>query len=104
MRPAMMSLLHGRDAVLFGAPVDSQVISQILSDTPVNVVYDEHVDEHVKEFVICDRSNGHTLVPEKDANGDFRTVYRLVTVLNNRESDHGRLGMTVFSGITGVGT
>jgi len=37
-RPAMMSLLHGRDTVLFGAPVDSQVISQILSDTPLSVV------------------------------------------------------------------
>ena len=95
--PAMMSLLHRRDTVLFGAPVHSQVISQILSDTPLSVVY----EEHVKEFVIRDRSNGHTLVPEKDANGDFRTVYGLVTVLNNRESGDGRLGMAVFSGITG---
>jgi hypothetical protein len=99
-RPAMMALLHDRDTVLFGAPVDSQVISDILASTPLSVVY----DEGVKEFVIRDRSNGHTIVPEKDMNGDFRTVYGLVTVLNNRESDHGRLGMIVFSGITSVGT
>ncbi len=99
-RPTMMSLLHGRDAVLFGAPVDSQLISEILSDTPLSVLY----DEGVKEFVIRDRLNGQTLAPEKNASGDFRTVYGLVTVLNNRESDHGRLGLVVFSGITSVGT
>ena len=99
-RPTMMSLLHGRDAVLFGAPVDSQLISEILSDTPLSVLY----DEGVKEFVIRDRLNGHTLAPEKNASGDFRTVYGLVTVLNNRESDHGPLGLVVFSGITSVGT
>jgi hypothetical protein len=99
-RPAMMSLLHDRDAVVFGAPVDSQLISELLSDTPLSVIY----DESVKEFVVRDRPSGATLVPEKETNGDFRAVYGLVTVLNNRESDHGRLGLTVFSGITSVGT
>ncbi|MGH9583603.1 MAG: hypothetical protein ACRD4O_11765, partial [Bryobacteraceae bacterium] len=95
-----MSLLHDRDTVLFGAPVDSQAISEILASTPLSVVY----DEGVREFVIRDRLHNKTLVPEKNADGDFRTVYGLVTVLNNRESDHGRLGMIVFSGITSVGT
>ncbi len=99
-RPAMMSLLHGRDTVLFGAPVDSDAISEILAGTPLTVVF----DEGVKEFVIRDRASGKTIVPEMEANGDFRTVYGLVTILNNRESDHGRLGMVVFSGITSVGT
>jgi hypothetical protein len=99
-RAAMMSVLHGRDSILFGAPVDSQVISELLEKTPLTVAY----DEGVREFVIQDRVKGRKLVPEKDANGDFLTVYGLVTVLNTRESDRGRLGMIVFSGITSVGT
>jgi hypothetical protein len=99
-RAAMMSVLHGRDAILFGAPVDSQVIFELLEKTPLTVAY----DEGVREFVIQDRVKGRKLVPEKDANGDFLTVYGLVTVLNTRESDRGRLGMIVFSGITSVGT
>ncbi len=99
-RPAMMSLLRDRDTVLFGAPVDSQAISEILTSAPLSVVY----DEGVREFVIHDRSTGKIIVPEKTANGDFRLVYGLVTVLNNRDSNHGRLGMVVFSGITSVGT
>jgi hypothetical protein len=99
-RAKMMSVLHGRDAILFGAPVDSEVISEILDKTPLSVVY----DESVKEFVVKDRVSGQTFIPEKEENGDFRSVYGLITVLNTRESDHGRLGMMVFSGITSVGT
>ncbi len=99
-RPAMMSVLHGRDTILFGAPVDSQAISEILDKTPLSVVY----DESVREFVIEDRVTNQRMIPEKDPNGDFRSVYGLVTVLNTRDSDHGRLGMLVFSGITSVGT
>ncbi len=99
-RPAMMSVIHGRDAILFGAPVDSQAISEVLEKTPLSVVY----DETVKEFVIKDRVARQMIVPEKKQNGDFATVYGLITVLDTRESDHGRLGMLVFSGITSVGT
>ncbi len=99
-RPAMMSVLHGRDTILFGAPVDSQAISEILEKTPLSVVY----DESIREFVVRDRTYGETFAPEKQPNGDFKSVYGLVTVLDTRESDHGRLGMMVFSGITSVGT
>ncbi len=99
-RVAMMSVLRGRDTVLFGAPVDSQVISEILDKTPLSVVY----DESIREFIVRDRASGKTFSPEKEPNGDFKSVYGLVSVLNNRESDHGRLGMIVFSGITSVGT
>jgi hypothetical protein len=99
-RPAMMSVLHGRDAILFGAPVDSQVISELLEKTPLTVAY----DEEAKEFVVRDRIAGRKLVPEKDAKGDFVSVYGLVTVLNTRDSDRGRLGLVIFSGITSVGT
>ena len=41
--------------------------------------------------------------PRKDAQGEFLDVYGLVTVLNNRDSDRGRLGAVVFSGITSTG-
>jgi hypothetical protein len=99
-RAAMMSVLHGRDTILFGAPVDSQAISEILDKTPLSVLY----DESIREFVVRDRLSGKTFAPEKKPNGDFKSVYGLVTVLDTRESDHGRLGMIVFSGITSVGT
>ncbi len=98
-RTAMMSVIHGRDTVLFGAPVDSQAISDLLEKTPMSVVY----DESVKEFVVRDRETGQVFYPEKEANGDFRTVYGLVSVLNTRDSDRGRLGMVIFSGVTSVG-
>ena len=96
----MMPEIRGRNAVLFGAPVDSQVISNVLATTPFTVDY----EESAKEFVIRDRANGKLFVPEKGTSGEFRTVFGLITVLNNRESDHGRLGQVVFSGITSVGT
>ena len=99
-RASMMPALHGRDVVLFGAPVDSEVISEILETTPLTVDY----DENHKEFVIRDRANGQVLAPEMTSDGDFRSVYGLVTVLNTRESEHGGLGTIVFSGITSVGT
>lgn len=99
-RPNIMAVLHGRSAVLFGAPVDSQAIAEVLDKTPLSVVY----DETVKEFIIRDRVTGQAFVSEKEPNGDFHSVYGLVTVLNTRESDHGRLGMLVFSGVTSVGT
>jgi hypothetical protein len=99
-RPAMMSQLRGRDALLFGAPVDSQMISAVLEKTPLTVDY----EPTVREFVIRDRVANRFIAPEKKTNGDFDFVYGLVSVLNTRESDHGRLGMVVFSGITSVGT
>jgi hypothetical protein len=99
-RPAMRSVLHGRNTILFGAPVDSQIISDVLEKTPFSVVY----DPGVREFVIRDRATNRDIVPEKGPNGDFVSVYGLVTVLNNRDSDRGPLGMIVFSGITSVGT
>ncbi|MGH9438637.1 MAG: hypothetical protein ACRD22_12285 [Terriglobia bacterium] len=61
-------------------------------------------DEDVREFVVRDRLHKNTLVPKKGASGRFLTVYGLVSVLNNRQSGQGRLGMIVFSGITSVGT
>ena len=99
-RANMMAVLHGRDTVLFGAPVDSQVIAEVLDKTPLSVVY----DKGVKEFIIRDRFTGQAFISEKEPNGEFHSVYGLVTVLNTRESDRGRLGMVVFSGVTSVGT
>jgi hypothetical protein len=97
---ATIEALHGRNAILFGAPVDSAVISQVLHDTPLTVDY----EPSVREFVIRDRTNSRMIVPSKDDNGDFVDVYGLVTVINTRDSDRGRLGTVVFSGITSAGT
>jgi hypothetical protein len=99
-RVATISALRGRNAILFGAPVDSEAITRTLAKAPLTVDY----EPSVKEFVVRDRTNGRMLVPKKDANGDFVQVYGLVTVLNTRDSDRGRLGTVVFSGITSAGT
>jgi hypothetical protein len=99
-RVATIEALHGRNAILFGAPVDSQVISRVLQDTPLTVDY----EPSVREFVIRDRVSGRMIVPPKNPNGDFVDVYGLVTVINTRDSDRGRLGTVVFSGITSAGT
>jgi len=99
-RTASIGVLHGRNAILFGAPVDSEAISRILEKTPLTVDY----EPAVKEFVIRDRINSRNLTPAKDARGDFVEVYGLVTVLNTRDSESGMLSTVVFSGITSVGT
>ena len=99
-RVATISALRGRNAILFGAPVDSEAITRTLQAAPLTVDY----EPSVKEFVVRDRTTGRMIVPKKDANGDFMDVYGLVTVLSTRDSDRGRLGMVVFSGITSAGT
>jgi hypothetical protein len=99
-RVATVSALRGRNAILFGAPVDSEAISRTLQPVPLTVDY----EPSVKEFIIRERTTGRMIMPKKDAGGDFVDVYGLVTVLNNRDSDRGRLGMIVFSGITSAGT
>jgi hypothetical protein len=99
-RVATLSALRNRNAILFGAPVDSEAITRTMEHTPLIVDY----EPSVKEFVIRDRASSKIIVPQKDVNGDFAEVYGLVTVLNTRDSDRGRLGMVVFSGITSAGT
>jgi hypothetical protein len=99
-RVATLSALRGRNAILFGAPVDSEAISRSMESTPLTVDF----EPSIREFVIRDRTAGTWITPRKDANGDFSDVYGLVTVLNTRDSDQGRLGMTILSGITSAGT
>jgi hypothetical protein len=98
-RPDMMSVLHGRDAILFGAPVDSTLISDVLQSTPLTVDY----DESVREFVVLNRRTGAKFIPEKGLAGEFHTVYGLITVLGAPASERGRSAYIVFSGITSVG-
>jgi hypothetical protein len=71
-----------------------------MEKTPLIVDY----EPSVREFVIRDRTSGQMIVPRKDPNGDLIDVYGLITVLNTRESDRGRLGTVIFSGITSTGT
>jgi hypothetical protein len=99
-RVAPISSLRNRNAILFGAPVDSEAVSRVLENTPLTISY----DDGVREFVVLERQSGKPLIPKKDAAGEFIDVYGLVTVLNNREGDGKRFGMVVFSGITSTGT
>lgn len=99
-RVAPISTFRNRNVILFGAPVDSDAITRLHESTPLVVDY----EPSVREFVIRDRASGKMIVPQKDEQGEFRAVYGLITVLNNRDSDRGKLGMVLFSGITSTGT
>lgn len=99
-RVAPISALRNRNAMLFGAPVDSEAITRVLAKTPLTVDF----EPSVKEFVIRDRVKGEILVPRKDASGEFTEVYGLLTVMNNRVSDAGAHATVVFSGVTSTGT
>ena len=95
-----ISALRNHSAILFGAPVDSTAITSVLEKAPLTVDY----ESSIREFVIRDRDKRQTLAPSKDTSGEFVDVYGLVTVMNNRESERGKLGLVVFSGITSTGT
>jgi hypothetical protein len=99
-RVAPISSLRNRNAMVFGAPVDSEAITKLLEKTPLTVAY----DEEEREFVVLDRKSGEKLVPRKDARGEFTDVYGLISVLHERDSDHRQVGRVVFSGITSTGT
>ena len=96
-RVATLAAMRGRNTILFGAPVDSDAITRTMEPAPLVVSY----DSGVKEFVIRDRQSGRILPPEKNPDGEFTTVYGLITVLNG---DRDGLGMVIFSGITSGGT
>jgi hypothetical protein len=99
-RVAPISTFRNRNVMLFGAPVDSDAITRSHESTPLVVDY----EPSVQEFVIRDRKSGKMIVPQKNEQGEFRAVYGLITVLNTRDSDRGKLGMVMFSGITSAGT
>jgi len=99
-RVAPISTFRNRNVMLFGAPVDSDAVTRLHESTPLLVDY----EPSVREFVIRDRKTGKMTVPQKDERGEFQAVYGLITVLHNRESDRGKLGTVMFSGITSAGT
>jgi len=99
-RVAPIPTFRNRNVVLFGAPVDSDAVTRSQEHTPWIV---EH-DPAIHDFVIRDRQTGETRMPEKDERGEYRIVYGLVTMLNNRRSEGGRPATLMFSGITSAGT
>jgi hypothetical protein len=99
-RVSPLPALRNRNAMLFGAPVDSEVITRTLARAPLTVDF----EPSVKEFVIRDREKKEIHVPRKDANGDFVEVFGLITVIHNRSSDVGPRGTVVFAGVTSTGT
>src|SRR5262249_25289861 len=64
-RVATLSALRGRNAMLFGAPVDSEAITRTMQAAPLTVDF----EPSVKEFVIRDRASGSMIVPQKDSGG-----------------------------------
>ena len=99
-RAAPISALRDRNAILFGNPAESETIAQAMENAPLLVDY----ETSAKAFVVRDRTSGKTFLPEGDGKGGFTTVYGLVTVLNTRYSDRGRLAMVIFSGVNSAGT
>jgi hypothetical protein len=98
-RVAPISAFRGRNVMLFGAPVDSDAVTRILSNAPLTIDY----EPKIHEFVIRDRENSRTLLPRKDAHGDFTEVYGLLTFIQNGESEGRQTATVAFSGITSAG-
>jgi len=98
-RVANMSALRGRNAVLLGAPVDSEAISVTMRDMPLLVDF----EPTLREFVIRDRETGQIIAPKKNGNGEFVEVYGLLTVKTSRDVDGKRVQTVLLSGITSVG-
>jgi hypothetical protein len=99
-RVAPISTFRNRNVMLFGAPVDSEAVSRSHESTPLLVDF----EPSISDFVIRDKQTGKMLKPVHDEQGEYREVYGLVTVLNNRDTETGRLGLAMFSGITSAGT
>ena len=99
-RAVPMSAVRERNVVFFGSPPDSETINLAVGAAPLIVDF----EPSAKCFVIRDRASGRIIVPTKDNKGGFSDVYGLVTVLNTRDSDRGRLGMVIFSGTNSAGT
>lgn len=99
-RAVPISAVRERNVVLFGSPLDSETISRSVETAPLIVDF----EPSVRSFVVRDRTSGRVFVPKPDGKGGFNDVYGLVTVLNTRDSDHGRLGMVIFSGTNSAGT
>ncbi len=98
-RVATVSSLRGRNAILLGAPVDSEAISVAMKDMPLLVDF----EPSVREFVIRDRATGQIIVPKKNIRGEFAEVYGLLTVKDSRDGDGRRVQTVLLSGITSVG-
>ena len=99
-RAVPLSAVRERNAVLFGGPLDSETINRTVETVPLYVDF----ERAEKSFVIRDRTSGKLMVPRHDGNDGFSDVYGLATVLNTRDSSHGRLGMVIFSGTNSAGT
>lgn len=68
-----LSELRGRNAILFGAPVDSEAITRTMEHTPLLVDY----EPSVKGFVIRDRTSGKMILPPKRRLRGFHRCVRL---------------------------
>lgn len=98
-RVATVSALRGRNAVLFGAAVDSEAITRALADMPLNIDF----EPSVSEFVVRDQSSHQFTAPKKSPTGDFTEVLGLLTVKVAKDGDRKPIQSVVFSGITSVG-
>ena len=98
-RVATVSALRGRNAILFGAPVDSESVSLAMADMPLTIDF----EASLREFVVRDKTNGTFIAPKKGPNGEFTEVFGLLTVTTINDVDKRRLQSVVFSGITSVG-
>jgi len=102
-RIAPLAALRDRNAVVIGIPMDSDVVSKLLSTTVYTIAFHPAVDE----LAIIDRRRPNT-VPEYAARATkqerVNIVYGLVTVLPSEGQPESRRRTVVFSGLGSVGT
>jgi hypothetical protein len=102
-RIAPLAALRDRNAVVIGIPMDSDVVTKLLSSTVYTIGYHPAVDE----LAILDRRQPNA-VPEYAARATkperVNIVYGLVTVLPSEGQPDSLRRTVVFSGLGSVGT
>jgi len=91
--------MRERNVVLFGGILDSKTIARTMENVPFVVDF----DPVEKYMVVRDRRSGRRFVPRPGGPDGFSDVYGLVTVLNTRDGEKGRLGTVIFSGTNSAG-
>jgi len=99
-RAAPISALRDRNVIMFGSAADSETIRRHTENAPLFIDF----EPSARTFVVRDRVSRNIFAPKLDGKGGFEDVYGVVTVLNTRDSDRGRLGMVIFSGTNTAGT
>jgi hypothetical protein len=93
--------LRGRNAILIGDPLNSNLAARRLEHAPLTLEF----DERSQDVVVRERAGSRTVwAGKRGPDRRYAEVYGLVTVLPGEGETAGPHRTVIFSGITSVGT